>query len=145
MSQSNTTRTGNLLGYALGRLPPTGLNGIPWNQVVNVILVLAVCTWLYFPTFGGISAPFAGYRHPLEPKFFVQLRFKTGAASIISEGYSKVTTRLTYLSASKGINTPSLTIASGKIAFIELPEAMVTWLSCRANTWMNYRMPRPSG
>lgn len=87
---NNNNITGTLLGDALARFPPTGPHGLPWGQLIAALLVLTACTWLYLPTFDGVSAPFAGYRSPLEPGFLVRTRFATGAPSIISEGYAKV-------------------------------------------------------
>ncbi|POR31677.1 Cytochrome P450 monooxygenase [Tolypocladium paradoxum] len=87
---NNNNVTGASFGDALARFPHRGPNGLPWGQLVGALLVLTACTWLYLPTFDGVSAPFTGYRSPLEPGFLVRTRFATGASTIISEGYAKV-------------------------------------------------------
>ncbi|RYP42592.1 hypothetical protein DL767_000116 [Monosporascus sp. MG133] len=86
----NTNITETLLADALARFAQIDLNGLPWSQLISALLVLTVCTWLYMPTFDGVSAPFAGYRSPLEPSLLVRMRFAREAPGMIDEGYSKV-------------------------------------------------------
>ncbi|KFG80380.1 P450 monooxygenase [Metarhizium anisopliae] len=58
-------------------------------QVILAILVLVICTSLYWKPSTGIDVPFVGYRSSWEPRFLAQIRYTFSASSMISEGYKK--------------------------------------------------------
>ncbi|PHH78829.1 hypothetical protein CDD80_6200 [Ophiocordyceps camponoti-rufipedis] len=63
--------------------------GIPWSQALAALTIIGLCTWLFYPSKGNISAPLIGCCWPWKPKFLAGIRFATGAQDIISEGYTK--------------------------------------------------------
>lgn len=69
--------------------PESYPQSIPWAQALAALTIIGLCTWLFYPSKGNLSAPLVGCSWPWKPKFLAGFRFATGAQDIISEGYTK--------------------------------------------------------
>jgi hypothetical protein len=88
MDYSNSTQS--LSRNALSTFYQSSAYNVPAIQVILAILVLVICTSLYWKPSTGVDVPFVGYRSSWEPRFLAQIRYTFSAAPMISEGYKKV-------------------------------------------------------
>lgn len=88
MHYSNSTQS--LSRNILSTFYHSSAYNVPAIQVILAILVLVICTSLYWKPSAVIDVPYVGYRSSWEPRFLAQIRYTFSASSMISEGYKKV-------------------------------------------------------
>jgi hypothetical protein len=85
---------------------PAGTGYQAWPQYLGLRLPALEIHWVVYMVFAAwlssylihyftspaVDVPFVGYRSPLEPTWFVRLRFVWKGGSIVSDGYKKVST-----------------------------------------------------